>query len=103
MYVRCCVCVSSIQVLDSNTFSHSKGPRCSTLVAQQVKDLVLLIHCCCGIGSTPGLETSTCHEHGQKKLKVPGFLRKMADFKAGAGYDQNDPRTFCYAGKKGTA
>ena len=39
----------------------------SSLVAQQVKDLVL--GRCCGSGLIHGLGTSTCLRHGQKKKK----------------------------------
>ena len=44
----------------------------SFLVAEQVKDMVLLLQrlgCCCGMGSIPGLGTSTCHGHCPNKTK----------------------------------
>ena len=50
-----------------------KRGRGEFLMAWRVKDLALSYCCRCGyscsVGSVPGLGTSTCREHGQKKKK----------------------------------
>ena len=65
---------SNIPKCTINTFlSFTKGfksLRMSSLVAQQVKDPVLSLlwlRLLCCLGTIPGLGTSTCHRHSQKK------------------------------------
>ena len=55
-------------------------------MVQQVKDLALSLHDlgrCYGVGLSPGLETSLCHRHNQKKIYSKSNFYEQRIFKYG--------------------
>ena len=68
-----CLCHQHGRSLFLSLWPYGKYTLGSFLVAQLVKDPVLSLQQpgqCCGVGSIPGLGTSTCHRHSQIYMMV---------------------------------